>query len=411
MSNIFRVVVVFSLFALASRILYADIRDDVHIQSDNDTVRSDIDSRTFNEVKSFYDRGYPPASVMLHGVSLGMAIDDLVYLAVKSDVERSQEFYDTAMSILPSLPSWACRSSSADSARYGQGYDASELGEQPTLQAVADRFFNDNQRMIPFPNWKEKGVHMQVSTDELISKLKEQWWYQANTASPASTSLDRPIMVGLYKHNNEILIDTNLDLVAKAKAQGITELGVVIVYNEEDERPVSEFGDEATISDVAGKFHGDNLRATSVPEWQVGDYHIMAKLDEIKDKFQIPVRKDIEPQRWETISNDIKENGFTKPLMVTLLSNDNGAWLDDRERVAVAASLGMTELPTVFFYHSFDRLACGAAPTCEDYICEAAIAAGANSSMCTPGSTQTSPPVPPPPLLPPPSTPSPAGVQ
>lgn len=358
---------------------FAEIRDDKHITRGDDNVRIDIDSRTFNEVRGFFEQGYPASSVMLHGVTLGMSIDDVVYLAVKSDVERAEEIYDTAIDLLPSMPGWACRLGKAKSPRYGLGYDAKDLGPQPTLQAIADRYFNNDERIVPFPDWLNGQPHVNISTDELASLLKDQWWYKTNKQPNA----DFPIFVSLYKDNQEIIIDGNYaSLINAAKQQGTDKLPVVVIYNEEQQRPISRYGDEPTINLVSSKFFSEGEELTPPPDWRYKDFHMIAKMDELKDLFEVPDKDTIGAARWAELTNDLKQNGFDRPMLITLLSNASRMWINEPDRVAAAADLGMTDVPVVFFNHTFGRLACGETASCEDLICEAAIAAGADASVC-----------------------------
>ena len=371
----------------------AEITNDKHITSDNDSVSLDIDSCTYNEVRQFLEQGYPVSSVMLHGVILGLSIDDVVYLATTSNVERAQEIYDTAIDLLPSLPGWSCRNASDSSSRYEKGYDAKDLGSQPSLQAIADRFFGNEERMVPFPEWLNGKSHVNISTDELISNLKEQWWYKLYPGKPPKASL--PIFVSLYKDNSEVIVDSNYaSILNSAKQRGIDKLPTVIVYNEELQRPISRYGNDPTVELVASKFFSEGEILTPPPDWREGDYHMFAKMDELKEQFEIPDKDKVDPERWEQLTNDLKQKGVDPPVLIILYRNGSRKWINEADRVAAAAELGMTEMPVVFFNHSLGRLACGETAGCDDLICEAAMAAGASSDVCDVQGQQspTSPP-------------------
>ncbi len=117
----------------------AELSEDTHITRDDHT-RLDIERATFDEFKRFYDAGYPPASVMLQGASLGMSLEDMVYLAVMSDPDRAAEFYTTAVDLMPSLPGWVCRTGNV-SDRYANYFTTEQLGSPASIRAIADEWF------------------------------------------------------------------------------------------------------------------------------------------------------------------------------------------------------------------------------------------------------------------------------
>ncbi|MBS1270358.1 MAG: hypothetical protein MAG794_01313 [Gammaproteobacteria bacterium] len=73
---------------------------------------------------------------MMHAVSTGMSLNDVLYIAVKSDVGRADEFYDTAVSLLPALPGWVSQAES-DRQRYTKPVNLSGLGESPSIRRLA----------------------------------------------------------------------------------------------------------------------------------------------------------------------------------------------------------------------------------------------------------------------------------
>ena len=144
---------VFAVLIFTGQVLTvsAEFSADEHLSRD-DHVGLDIDPSTFNEFKRLYEAGYPPASIMLHAVSLGMAIDDILYLAVKADSGRSQELFSTATALLPSLPGWACRTANVMD-RYSDYLSPEHFGTQSTVSAVAREWFENGRQLAPFPDW------------------------------------------------------------------------------------------------------------------------------------------------------------------------------------------------------------------------------------------------------------------
>jgi hypothetical protein len=362
----------------------AEIRDDVHIQSDGDAVRLDIDTRTYKDVLSFFEAGYPTASVILHAVSQGMSINDAVYLAVKANREAAEEIYSVATGLLPSLPGWVCHTSEWAAGRYPQDISVDELGPQPSILAVADRFFNNNERLVPFPEWQGGKAHMTAAVSELDALPRQEWWYR----TPGSTMSDdevlaQPLFISMYAGDSTVLADNNLGHIDIAKRRGITELPVVVVYNQPNVYPVGELGPDAKVSDVAQRFFSAGQEITPVPEWAVGQYHVMAKRDELEQLFELPRKEDVNPQRWAQIEEDLQQNGFKKKPMLLSLVDNNRMWADDTTRLAVAKELGIEDVPVVYFFHGMNRLACGQSATlCADQICNALVAGGGDPAAC-----------------------------
>lgn len=391
----------------------AEIRDDVHVQSDSDAIRLDIDSRTYNEVKSFFEQGYPTASVMLHGISQGLAIEDVTYIAVKAKGEKAQEIYQTATSLLSSMPGWVCRGG-GKSGLYPGDFPVEDLGPQPTIAEVARRYFDENKRLTPFPNWQTGGSHMTAATQELANLAKDEWWYRPG---PAQNGGKSQVFVSLYPDTREIVIDSGVNRIRDAMQKGVGNLPVVIVYNGKNNLPVSRYGDKPKFQDVANDFFSAGHELTPVPLWEGGDHHMMASVEDLKSVFNPPAKKDIPAARYDALSKELT-GGAKKPFLMSLLSTCGCAYIEDPARLTVASDLGMKEVPLVMFYHSLDRLPCGAPANCQDRICEAAVAGGADPSVCglpPPGAvvpgrftgspTQSSPPFSPPPP-PPPASPS-----
>jgi hypothetical protein len=361
----------------------AELSEDTHITRD-DHVRLDIDRATFNEFKRFYDAGYPAASIMLQGVSLGMAIDDIVYLSVKSDPARAGEFYDTAVSLLPSLPGWVCRSGTIRD-RYANYLTLDQLGSPASINAVANEWFNNNRMLSPFPNWKRGQAHMNASVAELAGLLNAQkYWYQ-----PGGKRLS-PLFVSLYRDNNEIVIDGGVGAINQAQQAGKSTLPVVIVYNQDHQRPLSRYSSEATVTEIANEFYNNRIEISPVPEWKDGDFHMQATIDDLKSLLHTTKAAKISAEEMAAAKQEIEASGGTvnDPLLLTLLRTGTGeAWIDNPAMLEVAESMGVSQVPVTLFYEDIDRQPCGAPSSCRQQLCDAAIAAGGAPQICNSGGT------------------------
>jgi len=366
----------------------AEIRSDVHIQSSGDAIRLDIDQRTYQEVLNFFQSGYPVASVLMHAVSQGMSINDAVYLAIKANRDRAEEIYQTAQSMLPSLPGWACNSAQYGSGRYHKEFTLAELPAQPTVADVAKKYFDEDKRMAPFPTeWKTGKGHMNASVDELQKLINDQWWYRKGAGAPSGGG-SRPVFVSLYKGDKSIVVDDNFGQVEAAKTAGRSTVPVVFLYNEKNVYAVRKLGEKPKAGDVASRFFNSGEEATPVPDWSEDNYHVLAERSELEGMFDAPPKDQVPPQRWTELMNELKGGGFKEPLKVSLLSSKR-MWADDPAKITAAKEAGVEQIPVVFFFHGLGRQACGqSGSTCEDLMCEAAVAAGADPSVCRKGEKQ-----------------------
>lgn len=385
----FRIAILFMVLLAVPGTMRAELGRDTHVQESGE-VRIEVDRQVFDEFGRLFALGYPPATVMMHAVSTGMSINDILYIAVKSHPDRARELYDTAESLLPALPGWVCQADDARG-RYTRELDLSELGEDPGVRRVAELYVNEDRRVVPFPDWTEGRVHMEASVEELAGLVSDQQWYiPGDDDGTPRTAPNRPVFVSLYKHSGEIVVDSGVERIRRAQEQGRDRLPVVLVYNSALQRPVSGFAPDITLRELANEFYDAGIELTAVPEWQVGDHHKPVTVAELLEVVDIPARDDIPAERWAAVEQEIRANGMMLdgPLLLTLVRSGRGrAWVDDPVAVAVASDLGIEELPVVLFYHRLDRRACGQPSSCEELLCEAATAAGASGEICDSGST------------------------
>lgn len=384
LTNRVRVASLFAMLLAVTGAGRADLGEDAHVQSTGE-VRIDVDREAYEELARLFNLGYPPATVMMHAITTGMSLNDILFIAVKSDVSRAQEFYRTAESLVPALPGWVCQAE-VDQDRYVKSVNLSDLGDNPTIRQVAALFFNDNRRVIPFPDWSKGKVHMTASVDELASLVNpDDWYVPGEDDGTPRTAPNRPVFVSLYKDSGEIVVDSGAERIRRAREQGIKRLPVVLVYNNMRQRPISSFGPDVTVSELAQDFYSQGVELTAVPEWRVGDYHKLATPEELRQVVDVPTREGIPPEQWSAVEQELRANNMRlpRPLLLTLVRSGPGrAWINDPTTLAVASDLGITELPVVLFYHSIDRTPCGQPARCEDMLCEAATSAGASEDVC-----------------------------
>ncbi len=358
-------------------------QDDVHISSDRDIISADVNARVHDEIRTFLDSGYPIQSVYLHGVALGFTIDDIVYLSVSVRPDEAERYLDVALDMLPTLPAWACRdqSETAD-ARYAPVQSADELGPVVSLSTITSKFFDENIRLSPMPEWTRNHAHLRVPTNELADLVGDGYWYRNDRD-------DRPVneavFVSLYRYEQQVVVDGNLGQVRDAIERGDAATPVVVIYNNEMQRPVSDFGEGPRLADVVGAYLGQEISLTSVPDWRdpYSDYQHTASIEEFEEFTTIPTREEIDDARWDKIVTELRADGFQrKPVIVSMYFDSSRVWVDQPDRLTAARELGMETVPVVYLHHSIDRLPCGVAPgrDCEERIRRAAELASQRSA-------------------------------
>lgn len=349
----------------------AELSEDTHITRDDHT-RLDIDSATWSEFKRFYDAGYPPASIMLQGASLGMSLDDMVYLSVVSDPGRAEEFYGTAVDLMPTLPGWVCRSGNV-SDRYANYFTAAQLGSPASIRRIADEWFDNARVLAPFPDWKRNQAHVNASVSELaVLADSSKYWYQPGG------DYNSPVFVSLYRDTREIVVGGGTDAISAAQSAGRASVPVVVVYNHSFQRPLSRFDAEASVIDIANEYFNNRIEITPVPEWKDGDYHMQASVSDLKALVNTAKNEALNEDK-AAIEQRINQNGGSvkDPVLVTLLRTGTGnVWIDSPATLDVASSMGVAEVPVTLFYQDIDRQPCGAPSDCEAQLCAAAKAAG-----------------------------------
>jgi hypothetical protein len=272
---------------------------------------------------------------------------------------------------------------------------------------VASRFFSHGESvgyrrpgdpLWVFPDVRLKEYHFRASVDELIG-LKEleqsrtgvtRAWYEQGGRLPAPGEDGMPVLVSIHKFDESVSIDAGLDRLKQMRAAGMDRVPVVIRYNGTLELPITsecksnpqdsagESGEALlTMEQVANNYFDCGVRLTPPRDWQQGDYHLLVPTAGLQERFGVSGPGEIGEERIRQLEADIRANGYFPPLRVTLNRNSGQVWPGEREKVAVAAGLGLEEIPVVFLFHEIARESCLALPMCGKAVCRAVVAGGA----------------------------------
>lgn len=275
------------------------------------------------EVLELLSKDTPSTLVFLHAISMGLGIDDVLQAASQYEPSKARDFSESAISLLPLL------SDTQDYSYVGYELEDIELEDDSgsySIEGIAERFFEDRETLEPRPDWEEGEYHFLASVSELKNLQQNQadvdWYFQRDVLQTS----DRPIFVSLYESDKSILIDGEERIMS---ASDNDVLPVVFIYNKQREQSVDYLVDEReyprTIRGVAQAYSESALMVTPIPEWQLGDYHLQAEMEEIYELFDIPEEDDFEVEHWQKIllqAEDYKNNEAS--FLIVILRGNEG---------------------------------------------------------------------------------------
>ena len=276
------------------------------------------------EILNLLSKDTPSMLVFMHAVSMGLGIDDVLDAAVRYEPNKARDFTESAISLLPLL---------SESTEYLYStYELDDIDRDDATKAysvayIAERFFEDRSILVPYADWLDGQSHFEASAVELLELSKTSSdirWYRNKSIN---TDVNRPIFVSLYEADGQILVDS-VDRIKTAVEQNgdRARLPVVIIYNRVNERPIDHLGYPMTLTGVQKAYAENLIMATPAPEWERGEYHIIAQFEEIYEIFDIPEEDDFEPEHWQRLLANAEKYNGTDPafLVVVLASGEDG---------------------------------------------------------------------------------------
>jgi hypothetical protein len=371
---------------------------DYFLQNDiADTWSEGLADSNQKHIDLLLEEGYSPAPIIMSAVAHGQTVTDTVFMMARSQPANAERFADTAESLLPNLPGWACSDANAMEHRYDSPLDPGDLGDSKSLAQVADLYFDKKKRIVNAPSWQNGLGHANIDLDELMnykqaeleqaadknSKTVESWWYL--DSGKASSNL---VTVGLYPEQRRVVIHNRLRDLQALQQSGVTQVPVLLMYNENHHIPMSDiegvagelyggsemkgndiayidYNDgEITASEVINRFEKDGKRIAPARNWRSGDHHLMVRTAELEELFDIPKKQDIDPVVWQKAVNRLNQQS-QNPLQLSLLA-DSGVkrFISNPVLVAVAKEASMKRLPVTFVYQGTERRASGMQSSC-----------------------------------------------
>jgi hypothetical protein len=246
---------------------------------------------------------------------------------------------------IPQFMDWPCSTDAAKSRKFAT-YSIDELTDDNKAREIVRRYFEVPEVIEPIPNWKEGEYHLMMSENEILQFSSSEYWYHPN-ANRDIMDERRPktLQIALFVGINQVVVDS-VHLKALSKHYGGAEIPVVFTFNDSNMVPISYFGPNVSLEEVAKANSERGINIAPVPMWELGDYNIRPSMAEMQKYFDLPAIEDIPADRRAALEADLEANGFTrKPVFVSILGGSSNMVVDQPQRVAVAASMGMTSVP------------------------------------------------------------------
>ena len=262
----------------------------------------------------------------------------------------------------PQALDWPCSTQAAQSRMFNT-YTIDEIESSNKLQEIVQRYFDVPEVLAPLPTWIDGEYNAVFNYNDLIQFASTEYWYFPNPDIPLlSVKRPRVLQVSLYVGTNWVVLD-NYMIEALREELESDELPVAFVFNDTNTVPISYFGDNASIEEIAKAFNERGIKVAEVPMWWQGDYQIRASTEEFEKFFEIPALEDISADKQAALRADLEAHGFTrKSIIVSLFANSGAMAVDQPDRVRVAASMGIKTIPTTFSFIEEDVLVARCGP-------------------------------------------------
>jgi len=249
-------------------------------------------------------------------------------------IERSPTFMD-----------WPCSTDAARSRRFAT-YSIDELNDGKPAQQIVDRFFEVPEVIEPIPRWKEGEYHLLMDVDEIMQFASPEYWYVPdNPAALKDERRPKTLQIALFVGINQVVVDER-HLKVLNEHYGGKNIPVVFTFNDSNTVPISYFGPNVSLEEVATASQKRGINLAEAPMWELGDHHLTASTEELNSFFELPAVEDIPAERRSALEADLKANGFSKkPVFVSVIDGPDAMFVDQPQRVAVAAAMGIKSIP------------------------------------------------------------------
>lgn len=320
--------------------------------------------------------------------------DDKIVEMSAGEAGYANEGKITCIKKPPEFLAWPCTTQAAQSRMFNT-YTVDELKTGNKLKEIVERYFEIPEVLAPIPNWIDGEYNGIFNFSDLLQFSSPEYWYFPDESIPIlSGKRPKSLLISLYVGTNQVVVDNNMIDALRAEL-GSDDIPVTFVFNDSNTVPISYFGANVSLEEISKAFIERGIKVAEVPMWWQGDYHLRPTIEEFEKFFDIPALEEIKPEKQASLKADLEANGFSrKSIIVSLFAESESMAVDQPERIRVAASMGITRIPTTFNFVEQDSLVAHCGPGTP-------VGAGAVSGSTTPEGGAIVPPgtpvVPPPP--------------
>lgn len=246
----------------------------------------------------------------------------------------------------PAFLDWPCATDAAQSRMFNT-YTIEDLETDNQMKEVVESYFKVPEVLAPVPNWVDGEYNAAFNYTNIIQFSSPEYWYLPDPTRPIlSEKRPRSLLISLYVGINQAVVDNNV-LDALRKELATDDIPVTFVFNDSNSVPISYFGANVSLEEVQKAFLERGIKVAEVPMWWLGDFHLQPTIEEFEKFFEIPALEDISAEKQATLKADLEAYGFSrKPILVNLFSESQSMAVDQPERIRVAASMGIKNIPT-----------------------------------------------------------------
>ena len=251
---------------------------------------------------------------------------------------------------VPEFLNWPCGGSSGQDLDLVPTYPLASLPAGNQVEEIVRRFFEGPEIPASTPAWLNDESHGSFPAEEINRFSSRAYWYESGKTTAKMEAL-RPkiLLISLYPATQQVIVDQN-HLQELLEHYGSQDIPVTFIFNQEDVVPISYFGKNVTVQQVADAYFEKGITITDAPMWYAGDRQLTASPGELEQIFDIPALGDIDPDRLAVLAADLQTHGFSrKSINVTLMSQNASMVVDEGEKIRAAQSIGIETIPIVFF--------------------------------------------------------------
>jgi hypothetical protein len=265
----------------------------------------------------------------------------------------------------PAFLNWPCGTSFAGQRGSLATYPIDDLPPEGRVQEIIRLFFEDKEIPDTTPRWMNGETHGSFPAADIEAMVTDSYWYVGGPPD-SRMAAQRPdtLLISVYRGTGQAVVDTNF-LAELKRTYPDGNIPVVFDFAEEHEVPISYFGRNPSLNDLAQAFSERGVTPDDVPMFFAGDKHLEVDPGELADALGARPASEIDPDRMASLQADLQAHGFgSKPITLSMTPGSEAMVADEADRIRAAEALGMSSVPVMFSFYTDSSHAshCGLPP-------------------------------------------------